>query len=123
MEKQPKDPYLRQMHIQTALLAAILITILLLSLFAAVQFSSLRRTALSLETQIGNAVSSIKSAAEALSDVDVDGVNDAVSSLKEASQSLSKVDISSLNELVQSLGTVSSRLEKAVNSLTSFFGL
>lgn len=137
--------------IQTALLAAILIVLLVGSILLAIQISQLSSCmdlvekdlqALNMDdineavdalTEAANQLaavdvdtlnqtaSELKDAAANLKNVDIDTLNGTIASLKDASDTLKNVDMEALNGLVESLENVSTKLQNAVNAITGIF--
>ena len=99
---------LKQMKVQTALLACILIVVIVVSAFVVIQFVSMR-----------NGMDELK---ENLQNIDTQAINDAIASLESAADNLKDVDIDSLNSLIESLNTTSERMEAAGNAISGLFG-
>jgi len=110
------------MRVQTVLLAAILVVVLLVGIFLMAGIASLRSNIDAVEQNIGEAVSALTEAADGLSGMDVDAMNETISSLKGATDNLSQVDMNALNDLVNSLRTVAEQLEGAVGVISGIFG-
>ena len=136
---------LKLMKLQTALTAGILVLLLAVGLYVAVQINSLmnmvnavdldkvnatvaslQATAAELEKldmeQISGAVASLKSAAENLSKTDISALNEGIKALSDAAGNLSGLDIQQMNDLIQSLETVASQMEKTTSAFSKFFG-
>lgn len=150
-EKTVQQRQLSLMRVQSALLAAILVILLLAGIFLAGKISELQSVmdvieqdvkALDMDAlndavaalteaadqlaavdvgRLNDTVAALKDAAKTLSEIDMKGINKAVTSLTEAANHLKDVDIGSLNSLVQSLETVASKLQKATDSISGLF--
>ncbi|MBR6407974.1 MAG: hypothetical protein IKS19_05295 [Clostridia bacterium] len=148
-----RDEKLLHMRIQTALLGCILLIILAVGVFAAVEFSTVHRSLALIETDVRNVevdqineavealtaaanklteadvetlnetAASLRDAANMLAGLDTDGINDAVRALTEAANKLSELDIESLNGLVSALESTAQRLQNTANSIATLGGL
>ena len=65
---------------------------------------------------------SINMVTEKIETLDIQKLEESALSLKDAADNLSDVDINGINELVNSLNTVSSALEKAAGAIGGLFG-
>ena len=71
---------------------------------------------------INEAVLALKDAAGKLSDVDMTALNHAIEDLSGAATNLMDLDIEALNSLVTALETVAKKLEKTSNAISGIFG-
>ena len=136
---------LKLLKIQTALTAGILVLLLAVGLYVAVQINSmmnmvnavdldkvnatvasLQSTAAELEKldmeRIGGAIDSLKSAAETLSKTDIAALNEGIKALSEAAGNLSGLDIQKMKDLIQSLETGAGQMEKTTSAFSKLFG-
>ena len=146
--KREESALLNHARLQTGILCCIFVILLVAAIFLMVQISGLKaevqstiekldvdgwvHTVDSLKTaaeamssvdmeQIKGTISTLKDAAENLGNVDMKQLNGAVGALKDAAGKFEEVDVDSLNSLVGSLETVASRLQNAVNAITGIF--
>ena len=143
---------LRMQRTQTILTACILVVILAVGLFLALQFNSISRCvdliqqrveSFDMESlngavdafteaadrfnsvdiaQLNKTVTSLKEAADNIGSMDIKKLNDAVVSLKDAAKTFSEIDVESLNSLVQALQSVAERLERTASAISGVFG-
>ena len=144
-EKKEKNSLLLWMKIQTGLLAAVLVLLLAVGIFAAIQVNtmmqlfrgvdvekvnsiilSVQNTAAQLEDldskTINEAIDSLKGAAENLAEADISAVNEGILALTEAAKKLQELDIEELNELVKSLEATVQQMEKTTTAFNRLFG-
>ncbi len=144
-EKKEKNSLLLWMKIQTGLLAAVLVLLLAVGIFAAIQVNtmmqlfrgvdvekvnsiilSVQNTAAQLENvdmdTINKAVDSLKGAAENLAAADIDAVNDGIAALTDAARNLQELDIEEMNALIQSLEATAQQMEKTTAAFSRLFG-
>ena len=140
-----QDKQLRLMRLQTVLLAAILVLLVVTGLFlmkqindlsavvAQVDMESINRNIAELETAAGSlsqldaqvlneTVAALKIAAGNLGAVDMGSLNQAVDALSGAADTLKDLDIASFNELIASLETAAKNLEKTTSGIAGIFG-
>ncbi len=124
-----ENSQMKMMKIQTILIACILLVVLAIGVFLAVQFSSVGKCvdvvvekleAIDAE-KLNDAIGAFSEAAEQFNEMDIDKINDSISSLQKAAENLGKVDIEQLNLLVESLNATAEKLQNAVNAITGIF--
>ena len=145
MEQTMQEKQLRQMRLQTLLLAAILILLAATAVFLTGQIRDVGAMIQALDMEeINSAITAMTAAAEDLSNVDVEALNAAIAALSGAAENLTAVDmqvlnqaiaslsgaaenlqgldIETLNQLVASLETVAANLERTSKAITGIFG-
>lgn len=114
---------LRHMRIQTAILAVILVVCLVSAFFLTTRVSGMVRQVESIHPEsLAEAVDSMKLAAEALGNADMDAVNDGIRALSEAADHLSDLDVDRINSLIGSLNSVAGQMEATSNAFSRLFG-
>ena len=101
MDQTTQNKQLRLMQLQTLLLAAILILLAAAALFLTAQ---------------------IRDVGELVQQLDMGEINSAITAMTAAAEDLSNVDVEALNQLVASLETVAANLERTSNAITGIFG-
>ena len=122
------DPRMKLMKMQTAILAAILVILLIAGIFVAAEFSTIHRSISTLQTEVeslemdsvNDAVAALTEAAENLAAVDVSTLNETAVSLREAADTLALIDTDTLNSTAASLKEAANNLSKVdTDSLNS----
>lgn len=111
MENGTKGKTSKLVIVQTILLAAILVILLVLGAVALRGFGTVQKNMEIIERD--------------LQELDMDEINDTIVSLNTAATSLGQIDMDSLNELIGSLKTTAQTLQgisDAFSSIGSFFG-
>lgn len=122
---------LRQMRLQTTILALILVVCLVTGLFMTFQISGVVKKVDAIDltglqevldpSELQEAVTAMKAAADALGDADMDAVNDGIRSLSDAADKLSSLDVERINSLINSLNTVAGKMESTSNMFSGLF--
>lgn len=134
MENEKKDVQTRQLRwikLQTILLACILVVVVIVGIFAATQFKSMRNCIDLIEqnmqtidtASLNKAVDAFTEAASQFNKIDMNVFNDTVSSLDTAAEKLKDVNVDSLNTLVEALEGVATKLQSTANAISGFFGI
>lgn len=132
-------------RVQTALLGATLLLLLIGGIFAGVQLNramgvfkgvdtekinglilSLQNTAAELENldsdSIAETITALQNAAGNLADVDMQAVNDGIQALADAAENLQGLDIEKLNDLITSLEKTAAQMETTTAAFGRLFG-
>ena len=120
--KTPQELQLRQARLQTRILAAILVVVLVFSAFAGLKIYSavemLNRVDLD---QINRTVTSMQTAVDKVAALDVENINTSIQSFAEAAKHLEDLDVEKLNTLLESLSAAAENMESVTEKLKSLF--
>ena len=121
MKDHPSDPMKQQlmlMRLQTILILLILILIALSAAFLFGKVSEVMAVVNGIDVQeINSAVTSLKTAADTLSEVDTGSLNSGIRDLSLAAEGLSQLDFQKLQSFMDSLETFSRQMDE----ISSFF--
>lgn len=144
-EKKADNQLLLFAKIQTALVAALVVLLVVGGIFAAVQVNkamrvvdaldmeqinaavqSLSNTASELEKLdmegVGKTVEALRGAAQKLAEADIDAVNDGIEALTDAAGNLQNLDIGKLNDLIAALEKTAAQMEATSAVFARMFG-
>lgn len=106
--KSTEQRQLLHARVQTAILAAILLLLLVAAGLLIKEFAALRECMDTIQ--------------ENVQAIDVDAINGAVDALTDAANNLESVDTQSLNSVLSSLQSVAAQLQRSISNLTGIFG-
>ena len=145
MKEEMMEKQLRLLKLQTGLIAGVLVLLLVMGVFLAVQvnrmtelvntvdmekinstLSSLQVAAAELEgldmEQINAVIASLRGAAENFAKTDMAAINDGIRELSAAAENLSGLDVEQVNNLIESLEAVAKQMERTTSSFSKLFG-
>ena len=106
--KSTEQRQLLHARVQTGMMAAILLLLLITAGLFIKEFTALREC-----------MDTIQKNVQA---IDADSIKSAVDALTDAAKNLESVDTESLNSVLNSLGTVAAQLQRSISNLTGIFG-